>query len=57
MGDNIVLQFLHDLQPRDTGTFSIDFLPTAKYPAGGIIKLYLRQDANNYYLLKNKDGY
>ncbi len=56
-GDNVGLQFSHSLSPIDTGTFSIDFLPTAKYPSGGYFILFLRQDANNYYLLRNTDGY
>ena len=56
-GDNVGLQFSHSLSPLDTGTFSIDFLPTAKHPAGGTIKWYLRQDADNYYILYHTDGY
>ncbi len=56
-GDNVGLMFSHNVSTLDTGTFSIDFLPTTKYPAGGITRLYLRQDANNYYRLSNTDGY
>ena len=56
-GDNVGLQFSHNLPATDNGNFSIDFLPTVKYPAGGVLKLFLRQDANNYYFIKNSDGY
>ena len=56
-GDNVALLFSRNLPVLGTGTFSIDFRPTTKYPFGGIINLYLRQDANNYYLLQNSDGY
>lgn len=56
-GDNIALQFSHALSPLDNGTFSIDYLPTVKYPAGGWFKLRLIQDAGNYYELVNSDGY
>ena len=55
--DNVALQFSRDLPSIDNGTFSIDFLPTAKYPIGGWIELRLMQDANNYYELSNSDGY
>ena len=56
-GDNIGLQFSHPLPPLDTGTFSIDFLPTQKYPYGGWLYIRLVQDANNYYDIQNTDGY
>ncbi|MEE9573538.1 MAG: hypothetical protein V3W20_10855 [Candidatus Neomarinimicrobiota bacterium] len=49
--------FSHNVSVLDTGTFSYDFLPTAKHPAGGYFTLILRQDVNNYYLLRNTDGY
>ena len=56
-GDNIGLQFSHALTALDTGTFSVDFLPTVKYPSGGSIYIRLVQDQNNYYELHNTDGY
>jgi len=56
-GDNIGLQFSHELPTLASGSFSIDFLPTKKYPSGGWISLRLIQDQNNYYELYNTDGY
>ncbi len=56
-GDNIALQFSSFLPVFSTGYFSFDFLPTAKYPAGGIITVRLRQDQNNYYEIVYSDGY
>ncbi|MDR4497403.1 MAG: hypothetical protein MRK02_05700 [Candidatus Scalindua sp.] len=56
-GDDVALSFSRNLPVLDKGTFSLDFLPITKYPAGGIIDVYLRQDANNYYWLQNTDGY
>ena len=57
-GDNIGLQFSHALPSLYTGSsFSIDFLPTVKYPSGGWFKLRLRQDGNDYYELQHTDGY
>jgi hypothetical protein len=56
-GDNIGLQFSHDVPSRDKGIFSVDFLPTQKYPNGGIMKFHLVQDQDNYYEIKNTDGY
>ncbi len=49
--------FSHNVPALDTGTFRMDFLPTTKYPAGGNFKLFLRQDANNYYFIRNSDSY
>ncbi len=56
-GDNIGLQFSHSVPLQTSGSFSLDFFPTALYPYGGIIQLRLVEDVNNYYLLKNTDGY
>ena len=56
-GDNVGLEFSHDVPALDIGTFSIDFLPTVKFPSGGAFELFLRQDATTYYLVKNTDGY
>ncbi len=56
-GDNIGLQFSHSVPLQTSGSFSLDFFPTALYPYGGTIQLRLVEDANNYYLLKNTDGY
>jgi len=56
-GNDIGLQFSKSLSPIDTGQFRIDFLPTQKYPSGGIIKIRLLEDPNNYYELRNSDGY
>ena len=56
-GNDISLQFSHAVSALDTGIFSIDFLPFAKYPNGGSFVIQLKQDANNYYEVKNTDGY
>ena len=56
-GDNIGLEISQDLEDLERGIFSIDFLPTAKYPYGSTFTLRLVQDANNYYELLNTDGY
>ena len=56
-GDNIGLQFSCDLPAMSTGIFSMDFYPIVKYPAGGIITVFLKQDEFNYYEIGNTDGY
>ena len=56
-GDDVGLQFGHDLPASQAGVLEFDFLPTVKHPNGGIINLILRQDADNYYLISNRDGY
>jgi len=56
-GDNVGLQVSRLLSCSDTGSFSIDFLPTKKYPSGGWLYLRLIQDASNYYEIQNTDGY
>ncbi len=55
--DNVGILFSHSLPVLDTGSFSIDFLPTTKFPLGGWIEIRLIEDANNYYELSNSDGY
>ncbi len=56
-GNDIGLKFSHNLEPLENGNFSFDFYPEKYYPNGGIIILRLIQDSNNYYELKNSDGY
>ena len=56
-GDNVGLALSHSVSPTNSGTFSVDFLPTKKYPAGGILNLKLSQDQNNYYQVYVTDGY
>jgi alkaline phosphatase len=56
-GDDVGLQFSHGLPCAETGYFSIDFLPTKKYPSAGWLYIRLVQDANNYYEIENTDGY
>jgi hypothetical protein len=46
--DNHVI-FAHSLPTSNQGVFSLDFLPTAKYPTGGGIWIRLMQDTNNFY--------
>ncbi|MEA1999982.1 MAG: Ig-like domain-containing protein [Euryarchaeota archaeon] len=56
-GNDVESMFSHDVPVLNSGIFSMDFLPIRKYPKG--TKLYLRlvQDKNNYYEIKNSDGY
>jgi hypothetical protein len=49
--------FSHDVPALNNGSFSIDFLPTKKYPSGGILIIRLVEDQNNYFELINTDGY
>ncbi|MEJ5364726.1 MAG: GDSL-type esterase/lipase family protein [Desulfosoma sp.] len=56
-GNDVGTQFAHAVPASDTGSFSVDFLPTAKYPNGGALYVRLRQDAGTYYEMKNTDGY
>ncbi len=56
-GNNISLKLAQTLPSLETGKFSVDFRPTAKYPSGGTIHLILRQDESNFYKISNTDGY
>ncbi len=56
-GDNNGMMFSQGVTATDSGTFSIDFNPTMLHPAGGVLQVRLRQDANNYYEISNTDGY
>jgi lysophospholipase L1-like esterase len=56
-GNDIALKFSHYLPASEDGSFSIDFLPTAHYPSGGVFTLKLIQDDQTYYKIKNSDGY
>ncbi len=56
-GDNNGMIFSQGVTATDSGTFSIDFNPTMLHPAGGVLQVRLRQDANNYYEISNTDGY
>ncbi|MFV9644899.1 MAG: SGNH/GDSL hydrolase family protein [Desulfobacterales bacterium] len=55
-GDNVSIEFSHDLPAFESGTFSIDLLPTTKYPNWGLVRISLVQDALNYYSICNTDG-
>ena len=55
--DNGKVLFSQGVTATDSGTFSIDFNPTEKYPLGGTLWVRLLQDANNYYEIENTDGY
>ena len=57
-GDNIGLAFSRSLPGASAeGVYGMDFLPKVKYPAGGEIILRLKQDASNYYSIRNSDGF
>jgi len=55
--DNVGLQFERPLPVSSNGTFSLDFLPTKLYPAGGTVVIRLRQDSSTYYEVQYSDGY
>ena len=57
IGDNVEMQFSQAIASSDNGIFSLDFLPTVKYPDGAITTITLRQDANNYIQISNTSGY
>ena len=56
-GDNVGLKLFRSLPELNNGTFGLEFLPTTKYPNGGVFKLRLKKDNKNYYELSNSDGY
>lgn len=56
-GSYVGTQFARKVPAATDGSFRVDFLPTAKHAKGGILWVRLRQDANNYYEMKNTDGY
>ncbi|MEA2000220.1 MAG: Ig-like domain-containing protein, partial [Euryarchaeota archaeon] len=56
-GNDVELMFSQDVPVLNSGIFGMDFLPTQKYPSGGVLCLRLVQDENNYYEIKNSDGY
>jgi hypothetical protein len=56
-GDDFGLRVAHEVPSRTSGRFTIDLLPTQKWPNGGQTFLRLRQDAANYYEISNFDGY
>ncbi len=56
-GNDIGTQFARTVPVTSAGSFALDFLPTAKYPNGGTVYIRLRQDPDNYYEMKNTDGY
>ena len=55
--DNLGIVFSQNVTATESGKFSIDFDPTKKFPLGGVLKIRLLQDANNYYEIENTDGY
>ena len=55
--DNVGLAFSHSLPATESGSFSVDFLPTVHYPIGGVFTLKLIQDDQTYYEISNTDGY
>ena len=56
-GDNVGVRISGPLPVAATGKFELDFLPTQKFPAGGLFTLRLEQDPLNYYEIYNTDGY
>ncbi|MGB3209625.1 MAG: PKD domain-containing protein [Desulforhopalus sp.] len=56
-GDDTGLQFSQSLPASSNGTFGLKYMPTKKYPAGGIVLVRLMQDQSNYYEIKYSDGY
>ena len=56
-GDNVGVEISGALPVATAGVFELDFLPTQKFPSGGIFSLRLEQDPLNYYEVYNTDGY
>lgn len=57
-GDNVALRFDHATPiATENGILQMDLLPTATYPNGGEIIIWLMQDDRNYYVIDNTDGY
>ncbi|MBE0568768.1 MAG: hypothetical protein IH577_03710 [Deltaproteobacteria bacterium] len=52
-GNDNHVTFARSLPASDQGVFSLDFLPTVKYPTGGGIWIRLIQDSSNYYEIQN----
>jgi xylan 1,4-beta-xylosidase len=57
VGDDTKIKFGHRLPSAQKGHFEITFAPLTKYPSGGVISLFLKQDDENYFKLFNTDGY
>ena len=55
-GNDFGLRVAHAVPPRSDGRFSLDLLPTQKWPSAGRIFLRLLQDSANYYEISNFDG-
>jgi len=57
VGDDNRNAFSHRLPGARKGHFSIQFVPVTKYPSGGAITVYLKEDDANFYKISNTDGY
>lgn len=57
VGDDTKIKFEHRLPVSKKGEFKITFSPLTKYPSGGVISIYLKQDDENYFKMFNTDGY
>ena len=55
-GDNVALAFSKALPASTSGRFSLDILPTVKFPNWGLMAVRLVQSANTYYQIINTDG-
>jgi len=56
-GDDTRVKWAHKLPESTDGMFKLRIQPIVKYPDGGAIELYLKQDENNFYKISNTDGY
>jgi lysophospholipase L1-like esterase len=56
-GDNIGLMFSGTVAGLDSGNFSIEFHPLAKYTSGGIFYLRLKENDSNFYEIYQTDGF
>jgi len=56
--DNVALIIARPFDDvTDAGVFSFDFDPIALYPLGAVLYVRLVEDADNYYQIRNTDGY
>jgi lysophospholipase L1-like esterase len=54
-GSNVGIELVRNVGTLSSGQFSLEFWPSVSYSPGGTFSFRLKQDANNYYEVKNSD--
>jgi len=54
-GSNVGIELARNVGTLGSGQFSLEFWPSVSYSPGGTFSFRLKQDANNYYEVKNSD--